>query len=395
LLDLARIFDRWRPLLLGAVVVLYVAAGSLKSRLYEHRVSALIGFGCRTQSGCYAEFNRASLPHAAIVFRSGGYDGQFFYYLGRELFGGPPAVLDSAPFRRARIGLPLLAAPLLAMGDVGRVYGLPLTLLALHLLSVWWLARARPSEPLRVVVFALNPFSLLSFMLCTADGAALSIAVVGALTFDSSGRGRWVGALLLAFALLTKETFVVVPFALGGAALFDAQSAPIARIRRIALCAVTLVPMLVWWRRVGFSLGLAATHGGLPFSGFVQYLPNVDLTRGLLALVLVVALALGAFFALSPASRVSGFVLLATAALISTATAEEYWATIANIARLFTPMAAAPALLGARTSVEAAPLWTWTRRVGLAWMLGVLALTAVVLLREATRRPLPFYVVVS
>jgi hypothetical protein len=388
---------RRQALLLVGVVVLYVTSAWLKSRLYENHASALIGFGCAAPKGCFAEFNRASLPHSAVVFRSGGYDGQFFYYLGRELYGGPHAVVDSEAFRRARIGLPLLAGPLLALGDAGRVYGLPFTLLAVHLLSVWQLARAG-TEPLRVALFAFNPFSLLSFMLCTADGAALSLAVLGALALAVRGRARAFGLGLIAFALLTKETLVAVPLALAAGALLDGASGIGVRLVRALLLTLTVVPLLVWWHVVGFSFGLAASHGGLPFSGFFRYLPHVDLARSLLACLLVLGAALGSLCLRARGSRVAGFVLLASVALVSTATAEEYWAIIANVARLFTPMAAAPALLGDPSALTGSLRpggGGWTRRIGLLWALVLFSLSALFVVREATRRPLPHYVIAS
>lgn len=396
-------------MLLVAVVVLYVSAGWLKSRLYGHEPSALVGFGCAGSASCFAEFNRASLPERAVVFRSGGYDGQFFYYLGRELFGGPRAVVDSLPFRRARIGLPLLAGPLLALGDLGRVYGLPLTLLGLHLLSVWVLARERAQQRCQLVAFAFNPFSLLSFMLSTADGAALSLAVMGALAVRATKWTRPGGFFLLAFALLTKETLVAVPLALAGALIFDASLPAVTRVMRASIVLSTLLPLLVWWHEVGFSFGLAATHGGLPFSGFFRYLPHADLTRALLALELVLTLPFGVLLARAPRSRIAGFVLVATAALISTATAEEYWSTISNVGRLFTPMVAAPALLGDARCASGAEIVSssavngvassnslalWTARFGVAWTTVLLALTVVLVVREATRHALPFFVLV-
>jgi hypothetical protein len=322
--------------------------------------------------------------------------GQYFYYLGRELYGGPPATLDSSPFRRARLGLSVMAGPLLAAGQVGRVYGIAITLFALHLLSVWVFGRLRPGHRWSVWLFALNPFSMLSFLLCTADGAALSLVVMGALVFRPAKgaptpAARALGALLLAGAMLTKETAIVVAAAAGAAHLLDTEQGVRARIGLSLLAAATALPMFLWWHHVGFSLGLAAEHGTFPFAGAVGYLPHADLPRGALAILLALALVAGTALTLKPESRATGLVLLGTAALVSTATAHEYWAAVANIGRLFTPMAAAPALLGDE-AVLLADTGAWRRKLGLAWAGALLALTAIVLLREATRRPLPYFV---
>lgn len=385
-----RLFPSKIAALLLGVVLLYGGAAWLKSRLYGGDPTALIGFGCGSPAGCWSEFNRASLPEKAIVFRTGGYDGQFFYYVGRELYGGPPAVVDSVPFRRARIGLPVLAGPILAAGEVGRVYGLPLTLLTLHLASVWVATRSGKLPAFLVWLFALNPFSLLSFLVSTADGAALSLAVMGGLAIQSRGYTRGVGALLLAAAVLTKETLVIVPASLAAAWLLDTRLCWRTRIGLTSLAATTALPMWLWSRHVGFSAGLAASHGSLPLTGLITYLPRVDLTRAVLMLSFVLAVPTGILLLRIRAARAAGFALLGTAALVSTATASEYWSTIANIARLFTPMAAAPLLL-THESLSGSPIAKrWLTRLGGAWALSLLVLSTVTVVREATRKPLPF-----
>jgi len=377
-------------------VLAYSLTAWLRCRPYAHDVSALVGFGCRTPATCWSERNRASLPQSAVVFRSGGYDGQFFYYLSNELAGGPPAVLDSAPFRRARIGLSVLAAPLFAAGESGKRYGLSLVLFALHLVSVWAAFRARRATPLQAWLFALNPFSLLSFLLCTADGAALSLAVLGALAFETAvatSAVTWslAGGVLLTCALLTKETALVVPLALSAAWLFGPRRSLAKRLGGVLAGAAPLLPLLLWWRHVGFSFGLAATHGGFPFSGMLGYLPHLDLMRALLVALLVVGAGLAPFSLLNAEARAAGFTLLGTVALVSTATAHEYWATISNVARLFTPMAAAPVL--ARADLRALALGSSRpiRWLAVAWIALLLAISLAIVLREATRAALPFY----
>jgi hypothetical protein len=385
--------SRSARVLLG-VVALYLVAAWFKARLYDGNVTALIGFGCRPQGSCYSASNQVSLPASAVVFKTGGYDGQFFYYIGRELVGGPAAVVDSVPFRWARIGLPLLSAPLLAAGEFGRVYGLPLTLLVLHLISVGCLLRFRDGFRLGVLVFAFNPFSLLSFLVCTADGAALSLGIMGALVLELPGPRRFGGLVLIAAALLTKETLLVAPAALAAAAVLDESRQRWARLRDVALLALTALPLLIWWKQVGFSFGRAAEHGNFPFAGVLAYLPEMDLARAVLVAILVLAIGLGGLLALVPKARAAGFALLGTAALVSLATASEYWPAFANIGRLFTPMALVPALL-AESQLVPGVRRRWTLHLALAWALLLGVLTVVIVLREATRRPLPFFVVSS
>jgi hypothetical protein len=373
--------------LLLLVVILYGLAAWLRVRLYAGEPTALIGFGCHDAAGCLAQANRSSLPRPAVVFTTGGYDGQFFYYLARELYGGPPAVLDSEPFRRARIGLPVIAGPLLATSETGRQVGLGLTLLVLHLGSVWLLLRAKTPR-FAAVTFALNPFSLVSFMLSVADGAALSLAVAGVVAWHRTSRlSRGLGVVLMAAALLTKETLALVPIALGASVALDSGMRLGARARGVAWLGASFIPMLVWWHHVGFSFGLAAARGGRPFVGLFEHLRQTDLQRGLLAVIAVLCLVVGGLVVRRSESRAAGLLLIAVGLLVSAATAEEYWAAFANIARLFTPLLAAATL--PLPGPNAPPA---VRRLGLTLCAGAVLLSGVVLVREATRSALPFFI---
>lgn len=369
------------------VALLYIGAAWLKCHHYADNPTALIGFGCYSDGACWSAQNAATLPPSAVVFQSGGYDGQFFYYIAQDLFGGPSAVVDSAPFRWARIGLPLIAGPVVRAGEWGAVFGIPTTLLVLHLISVIAMQRARGEGSIAALLFAVNPFSLMSFLLSVADGAALSLAVMGSLALTASRRRLVTGGVLLVAALLTKETLVVVPAALAASWFFDANLSWRTRFGLCVLCAATLLPLLLWWNHVGLSLGLVAARGGFPMVGMAQYLARPDLTRGLLALTLVLAVLTGAILAGNRVHRAAGFALLGTAALVSTATASEYWPVTANIARLFTPMVAALALSGWPPSGAA-----WQRWPGITWASCLVILSVVTVVREATRRPLGYSV---
>jgi hypothetical protein len=103
--------------------------------------------------------------------------------------------------------------------------------------------------------------------------------------------------------------------------------------------------------------------------------------------VLATSLASG-FAALSePRRRSTGLILLGTAALVSAATAGEYWGTFANIARLFTPLAAAPLFAEGGSSGGRV-----RRLLPVSVAVSLFTLTALIVLREATRRALPFFV---
>jgi hypothetical protein len=169
--------------------------------------------------------------------------------------------------------------------------------------------------------------------------------------------------------------------------VFDVRSPIRARVVTLALATATPLPLLFWWRHVGFSFGLAAERGGFPMSGLWAFLPQADLQRSVLVAILVASLASALSAVTDPARRVTSVIFFGTAALVSTATAGEYWGTFANVARLFTPMAAAPLFAEGGT-----PSGYLRKGLALGVAISLLSLTALIVVREATRRSLPFFV---
>ena len=365
-----------RVIAILSVSVLIWGAGALsRLRHYDFRPSALVGFGCHPAGPCFARANRALLPAQAVVYRDGGYDGQFYYYIGAALgrllrwkwapAGGEPPpqfppLLDAAPFRLARIGLPVLVLPWSLVGPEALLWGMLGTMLILHLLAVALVGRRqerRGDPPWTVWLFALNPFSLYSFLLVTADGTALALATIG-LCLPS--RRRTAAAVLFMAAARCPETRLVIPAASGAAALGTAARprggtgrAP--EFRRAAWQLLVLPPVAGWWWLVGFSPLQAAERGSPPFVGLGRYLSQAPdalfSPRSILVLILIVwALAiLAAVLALRTAPQSEGptrHLRLTTCLLFlgltgpAMAAHPEYWGTYANVMRLFTPLVA-------------------------------------------------------
>lgn len=299
-------------------------------------MSGGVRFGCLNAEVCFAGSNQAVLPPDAPVFKSGGYDGQFYYYAAYRL-SGQSTVLDSEPFRLARIGYPLLVSPFTAAGPSAVVAAMALIPFLAHLLAAAVLSRGK-------LLFAANPFSVLSACLYLADGLAFSLAaMVIALAFQGqpdTHLRRILVFVLTALSCLCKETALALPAA--ALVLFVFHR----RYRRPVLvyCILGALPLLYWWNVVGFSLADAAMRG-TEGSGLLAYLaaPDAFLSgRGILFLFFCT---LFAVWLVSLAREgITGFSLMAGAALAAGAAASrEYWDNFANIARLFFP--AVPGLL--------------------------------------------------
>lgn len=414
-----------RSSLLAAILtaVFWMSVAGARVADYAGEPSALVGFGCATPSVCFARANEAVLPPRAVIYQTGGYDGQFFYYLAAELHGDVfgassyDAVLDAPRFRRARIGFALLTFPWMAAGPQALLYGMLGTLLAGHLLALVVLFKKIGSTRQGRWIawaFALNPISLLSFVLLCADGLAISLALLAWCCWDLKGVGNRIAALLLlALAVLTKETMLALVGALVAADLVRLCLGPVGT-RRQALVGVLLallatLPLVVWWSFVGFSPALAAKRGGLPLEGLWLYLmdrPDALLSpRSFLVGLLLVSLALAILLSFEVLARLRnspqamaadadwsrqrlrglGVLALSLIPLVG-ATADEYWGNYANVARLFGPLLLAFAILG-QPSVH--PLRRGCSRLLMIALALLFAHSALLHWRSFREKPLP------
>ncbi len=223
-----------------------------------------------------------------------GYDGQFVYFMARNLHPHEAeAYLDVPAYRYQRILLPLLAH-LLSGGEPRRilfaVWGLSL---AGHLLgtAVWslWLRRWRVS-PGWGLLYGLWPGLLLSLRLGMTEPLAYGLALAGLWAVER--RRTWLAAGLLLAAVLTKET--TLPFvAAAGVGLWQWKSAMASpktgrrewlhamRQTFPFFAAAVLLPWALWqawlfhtFGRPGLGIG---GHGAtpplpVPFGGLLQAL---------------------------------------------------------------------------------------------------------------------------
>lgn len=402
--------------LVVALTLFYFAAWSGRVHRYGDNPTALIGFGCHPSIVCFARENISLLPSAAVVFLTGGYDGQFYYYIASRIFRGRRAVVDAREFRWSRIGLPLLLGWTLLPGADFAVRALPLSLFLAHLgvVLLLFFALRRSSgndsenDHLRAtLLFAFNPFTLLSLLLCVSDGLALDLAVAGMVLYDRQGRSvsRPTGLLVAAWlfsglALLTKETMLAVPVSGLVVALIRLRCERTTASLDLIFWSSVIVPLVAWWISIGYSPLFAARRGGFPLQGLWSYLTQPDALispRSILVVLLPLIFMLGiqALFGWAGGRDrfrgralvgISGPVFLMTGLLVALATAEEYWSNLPNIARLFTP-AVAGAAIGPLEGRRIAP----ARRRAQALLLFLFVLMDGLLLwRELTGSSMPF-----
>ncbi|MCE9597611.1 MAG: hypothetical protein K8S54_06545 [Spirochaetia bacterium] len=314
-----------RAILLAAVLhALALSIPAIKSG----NLSGGIRFGCLTGGPCYAEANRSILPEHAPVYRSGGYDGQFYYYIANRIFLGTEISLDSEVFRWARIAYPVLCGAAVLYSPNALVWSLAIIPLFAHLCAIWSLR----SYPRAGWVFALNPFSILSASLFLADGLALSLVVMGLvriLDSQSDKRRVAIGWVLVAIACLTKETMLAFSIAYILVNLRNVRS---------FFAIASMLPLFLWWWYIGFS-PLAAAERGIA-SGFLSYIaqPDTMLSGRSLLFPYILLIAILAWVSGPGPDRKTGILLLLAGTVPPLLASTEYWDNFANIARLFIPV---------------------------------------------------------
>lgn len=144
---------------------------------YDHSLSSLIGIW----EGFY-EINPNLVDPNFVIYKSGGYDGQFFYLLAKDLFNENDwsLIVDSFYFRYHRIGLSFITG--LFSHFLGSEHYPLITLTLLFFTfsaSVYYLFKLLPDESKWLVLFYLfSPYSLNSNLLLVADSFFVSLAII-------------------------------------------------------------------------------------------------------------------------------------------------------------------------------------------------------------------------
>jgi hypothetical protein len=154
-------------------------------------------------------------PGLTIIPGIGGYDGMIFYRLALEPFTHERVkygiALDNPAYRQQRIGYPLIVW-LLSFGEPKRV---PLMLIVVNVLALIGIgvagaaiARRFGAPAIWGLAFALYPGFLMSVSRDCAEPVAWCFALASIAT-----RRPWLSAALLSYAVLTRETTLVLPLA--------------------------------------------------------------------------------------------------------------------------------------------------------------------------------------
>ena len=249
--------DRWVALACGLLSALAGLVAAFVSQNGSINPKAMINLA---GTDPLAKLVRASDPRFPLVRPAQHYDGVYYYAIARDplALGRAHTLIDQPAYR---YGHPLHGwlAFLLSAGDANAVPGALFALSLIGLGTAGWLVSRFADDlgghPWLGLLVATSPGLLYSSTVSTTEavGAAL---VLGALLAWHRRRIGLAGALLM-LASLDKEQYVALPV---GLALFEiigllgARSSTAGARKRLAVLALTPVPLATWYLYVASRL---------------------------------------------------------------------------------------------------------------------------------------------
>ena len=227
-------------------------------------------------------------PGLTVIPNIGGYDGLTFYRLALNPFTSVQAAhgirLDNPSYRQQRIGYPFIVWML----SLGQVTWVPALLVAVNIIAAAVMAafggafaKRYGQHALWGVLVPLHPGFVLTFSrdLSEIVAAAFAMGAIWAL----ASRRHLAAALLLTCAMLTRETTLLLAFALAGAWIIERL---LRRERRIAALTF-LLPIAVYtlWQlflaaRWGVTpLRAGAPDRAFPFLEYARFLAAASMRR--------------------------------------------------------------------------------------------------------------------
>lgn len=326
----------WKWSILGGVTAILLVVGQAVAL---GGVAGLLQVGEDSEVRPLIESELGEIPLAP---RS-GHDGQIYYAIGLDLFGGEtPDVLDHGAYRYRRIIYPAVASLFGVLDGYALLMGMVVTTVASAALASGLVAafsvRFGLSDWMGLVI-VLNPGVWLAVRVLTADSLALGSMLLGMYLFMWGRRGA---ALAFAMSALSKDVYLATP---GGLALSkDRSSWPL-----LLIPAGLLVAWMTW---LTFTMGEGFTSRGnltFPFMGIIeasQVWPSVDLDDLLYLLFALVSVGGGLVYGLVIRSWLRWPILAwSTLGVISS---NWVWDLGNNAARVFAPIVVLVALAEAR-----------------------------------------------
>ena len=266
-----------KPLLAGVLIAL--AYGWFILALLDARDGDISRFVVAGGPGVDA----ARVPPGLTVTKSGGFDGAIYYRLALDPFPREATAygitLDNPPYRAQRVGYPLLVW-LLSLGHATWVPTLLVVVNWLALIAMAALGAALSRHwghhALWGVLVPLYPGFVLSLSRDLTEIVASAFVVAAAWALTVKQRPL-VAGLLLTYALLTRETSLILAVALAVAYAWQRIARRETSVAPVVF-AIPIAGFLVWQLVLGWIWGVApirsvdAPSTAAPFVAYWQFL---------------------------------------------------------------------------------------------------------------------------
>jgi hypothetical protein len=246
---------------IAVIIAIYLILIAVYLHPYEYNISSLVKLDAQ-EPNYHAEL----IPSGAVVFQGNGYDGQYNFYIIKDLwFKGS----FNDAFRYQRILYPILVY-LLAFGNDTLLFisFILVNIISIILGMVYLKKLIGPTNKSSwLILYGINLGFILGTLYDLGTPVAIS-AIVIALYYLSKNR-IWLATLCLAISLLTMENAVLIIVPLILYFLWKKE------VRKSIQVSIAFIPWLIWqiilWNRFGI-IPILSSSGVLtvPFYGIVQ-----------------------------------------------------------------------------------------------------------------------------
>lgn len=318
-----------------ASIALYIGLLLYHTAPYNYNLSMLLRIGASNQF-----FTPSALEPGLVVFndpQSGGdgYDGQFYYYMIKNLFMGEKGFGN--PFRYQRLLYPLLAY-IVALGRPGLI---PLSMFLVNLAAIaasafllWKLIRDSTVRAQYLLLYTLNIGFLIAVFYDVATPLCVGFLVAGVYFYVREK--MWLAASMLALSMLAQENAGIVLATLAAWLVWKKNW------RGAFTLGTAVLPWAAWqaflWSRYGdLPLVMSGNHFRLPFVGMISQIASMRLHGGLTAnlrelsvypmMIFVVVLLIVSISEMSKRPSVFALVLLFHALVGISFNKEQIWSS--------------------------------------------------------------------
>lgn len=262
--------DFLAPIIITLLAVHALVMYSIKP--YGYNMSSMIRISQNEKEGVAPEYFQKGM----VIFESGGYDGQFYYYVAMDPFLNKGYFKNA--YRQQRILYPLTAR-LLAFGKENllpyTLYIVNLIALAIGMYFFILILRQYSVNPMWSLLYGLSPPSIMTIQYDLPSPLSISLIIIA--VYFYTNRRIFLTTVFMALSFLAREDSIVILIPL---LVWDYQCNR--QWKRVGLLVGCLLPFFLWQMFVIAKIGKppmatsAEAISFIPFSGIAGYLKTIE-----------------------------------------------------------------------------------------------------------------------